>query len=326
MVIVSDVRSIGTCVVLDGARLAVPSLGLELEAQGIDSEVADDIDGLLEAADRPASVTGARQPGLDGPVSSNGAPYTDPDFEVLVRVLGQIEADGGREPLKPKQLAVLTYIATHPGCSAEQVEEALWPDPIATRRHRLHITLSQIRGAIGAQHLPPFEDEGSYRVADTVRTDLDLFERRIQYADGKSADEAIPILRGALELVTGPPFSYNARGRSSFAWVDTEHWISTTEASIVKTAWDLWQLYTDSDDFDGAVWAAQRGLLASPTNTELTNCLLRGYAGRGDRGAAERVYRSHVRALDRLDLGEPEDSTVELWDELAEQSLDPGSR
>jgi hypothetical protein len=38
------------------------------------------------------------------------------------------------------------------------------------------------------------------------------------------------------------------------------------------------------------------------------------------------VYRSHVRALDRLDLGEPEDSTVELWDELAEQSLDRESR
>ena len=120
--------------------------------------------------------------------------------------------------------------------------------------------------------------------------------------------------------------SYNARGRSSFSWVDTEHWISTTEASIVRTAWDLWQLYTDSEDFDGAVWAAQRGLLASPTNTELTNCLLRAYAGRGDRGTAERLYRSHVRPLDRLELGEPEDSTVELWDELAEQSLDPGSR
>jgi len=240
-------------------------------------------------------------------------------------VLGQIEAEGGREPLKPKQLALLTYIATHPGCSAEQVEEALWPDPVATRRQRLHITLSQIRSAIGSQHLPPFEDEGSYRVADTVRTDLDFFERRIKYADGRIAAEAIPILRGALELVTGPPFSYNARGRGSFVWVDTEHWISTTEASIVKAAWDLWQLYTDKNDFEGAIWAAQRGLIASPTNTELTNCLLRAYATRGDHGAAERVYRSHVRALDRLDLGEPEDSTVELWDDLAAQSqVDPG--
>ena len=55
--------------------------------------------------------------------------------------------------------------------------------------------------AIGPQHLPPFEDEGSYGVADTVRTDFDLFERRIKYADGRIAAEAIPILRGALELV-----------------------------------------------------------------------------------------------------------------------------
>jgi nucleoid-associated protein YgaU/DNA-binding SARP family transcriptional activator len=324
ILVISGDRTVGTSVLLADERLTVPSLGLELEAQGIDEEAADDIDELVEAADRPAT---AKEPEPNGHAlsskmhaSPNREPYTDPDFDVLVRLLGQIEAEGGREPLKPKQLGLLTYIATHPGCSAEQVEEALWPDPIATRRHRLHITLSQIRSAIGPQHLPPFEDEGSYRVADSVRTDLDLFERRIQYADGKPALEAIPILRGSLELVTGAPFSYNSRGRGSFAWVDTEHWMSTTEASVVKAAWDLWQLYTDNDDSDGAIWAAQRGLLASPTNTELTNCLLRAYATRGDQGAAERVYRSHVRALDRLDLGEPEDSTVELWDELAEHA------
>ena len=329
VLVACDSAGIGTSVLLDGKQLTVPSLGLELEAQGVDAKTADDIDELVAAADRPAVALkpspGTQEPSPGGPASPNGAQYTDPHFDVLIRVLGQIEAEGGREPLKPKQLALLTYIATHPGCSAEQVEEALWPDPVATRRQRLHITLSQIRSAIGSQHLPPFEDEGSYRVADTVRTDLDFFERRIKYADGRVAAEAIPILRGALELVTGPPFSYNARGRGSFVWVDTEHWISTTEASIVKAAWDLWQLYTDKNDFEGAIWAAQRGLIASPTNTELTNCLLRAYATRGDHGAAERVYRSHVRALDRLDLGEPEDSTVELWDDLAAQSqVDPG--
>ena len=309
---------------LDGQRLAVPSLGLELDAQCVEAEAVEDIDELIEAADRPAQPSqpeddrnGSVTPDL-AKVSHNGEPYTDPRYEVLVRVLGQIEAEGGQEPLKPKQLGLVTFIATHPGCSAEQVEEALWPDPISSRRHRLHITLSQVRSAIGAQNLPPFEDEGSYRVTDTVRTDLDLFERRVTYADGKSSDEAIPILRGALELVTGPPFSYNSRGRGSFAWIDTEHWTSMTEATVVKTAWDLWQLYTDAGDSDGAIWAAHRGLLASPTNTELTNCLLRAYAMRGDLGAAERVYRSHARALDRLDLGDPEDSTVELWGELVE--------
>ena len=323
VLIVSGESAPGTKMVLEGDRLTVPSLGLELERQGIDAGTADEIDALVEAADRPPEPPEESEPTEPegAPAvqpSPNGEPYTDPHFEVLVRVLGQIDAEGGHEPLTPKQLGLLTFIATHPGCSAEQVEEALWPDPISTRRHRLHITLSQVRSAIGSQHLPPFEDEGSYRVSETVRTDLDLFERRIRYADGRSADEAIPILRGALELVTGPPFSYNSRARGSFAWVDTEHWMSTTEASVVQSAWDLWQLYADAGDYDGAIWAAHRGLLASPTNTELTNCLLRAYTTRGDQGAAERVYRSHVRALDRLDLGEPEDSTVELWDELTE--------
>lgn len=312
----------GTQVILTDGRLEIPALGLELEPQAIDADVASDIDALVEAADAPAQPPAHEPQTTPSPLdpSSNGQPYEDPGYEVLIRVLGQIEAEGGREALKPKQLGLLTYIATHPGCSAEQVEEALWPGPTSSRRHRLHITLSQIRSSIGSHHLPPFEDTGSYRVLETVRTDLDLFERRVKYADGKPAGEAATILRGALDLVTGPPFTYNARGRQSFSWVDTEHWISMTEAAIVKTSWDLWQIYTDAGDCDGAIWAAQRGLLASPTNTELTNCLLKAYAARGDLGAAERVYRSHLRALDHLDLGDPEDSTIELWEEVSEQS------
>lgn len=63
--------------------------------------------------------------------------------------------------------------------------------------------------------------------------------------------------------------------------------------------------------------------LATHTSKTAITVLLRiAWATAGRRAR----YRSHVRALDRLDLGEPEDSTVELWDELAEQSLDLESR
>lgn len=312
---------VGTNIQLSDVGASIPSLGLEFEPQQIGEDVGGEIEALVESADRPADADEPSPDELDrepaptiSTVSSNGQKYMDPDFDVLVRVLGQVDVEGGSRSLKPKQLAVLTFVATHPGCSPEQLEEALWPDPIETSRHRLHIALSQVRSALGADQLPNMDETAGYRVADTVRTDLELFESRVAAAEGRPADEAVEILRGALELVTGPPFTYRARGRQSFTWIDTEHWMSKTEALVVKAAWTMWNLCSEAGDCDGAIWAAHQGLLASPTNTELTDCLLRAHLARGDRSAAETVYRSHLRALDQLDLGDPEESTIELWE------------
>ncbi|MDE0804938.1 MAG: LysM peptidoglycan-binding domain-containing protein [Acidimicrobiales bacterium] len=319
---------VGTNIHLSDAGASIPSLGLEFEPQRIGEDVGDEIEALVESADRPAVADEPSPDELDpepaptiSAVSPNGHKYEDPDFDVLVRVLGQVDVEGGSRPLKPKQLAVLAFVATHPGCSPEQLEEALWPEPIETSRHRLHIALSQVRSALGADQLPNMDEAAGYRVADTVRTDLELFENRVAGAEGRPAAEAIEILRGALELVTGPPFTYRARGRQSFTWIDTEHWMSKTEALVVKAAWTMWNVCSEAGDCEGAIWAAHQGLLASPTNTELTNCLLRAHLARGDRSAAETVYRSHLRALDQLDLGDPEDSTIELWErEITQRS------
>jgi hypothetical protein len=124
------------------------------------------------------------------------------------------------------------------------------------------------------------------------------------------------VLRGALELIEAPPFRYRNADRASFGWVDLEHWIATTEAKVVEVAWRLWRLCTDAGDADGAIWAAARGLTASPTNVELTEALMRAYVAGGDRSVAEDVFVSHAKAIDELDGDEPAVSTFELWEEL----------
>ncbi len=317
---------VGTNIHLAPGGASIPSLGLDFEPQQINAEAGEEIEALVESADRSAEpaddvldLAEGEEASVEADVSSNGHGYVDPDHDVLVRVLGQVDVEGGGRPLKPKQLAVLTFIATHPGCSPEQLEEALWPEPIETSRHRLHIALSQVRSALGADQLPNMDEAAGYRVAETVRTDVELFERRVACAKVQSPDQATELLRGALELVTGPPFTYRARGRQSFTWIDTEHWMSKTEAMVVKAAWDMWRLCSDAGDCDGAIWAAHQGLLASPTNTELTNCLMQAHVARGDRSAAETVYRSHLRALDQLDLGDPEESTIDIWEREVQQ-------
>lgn len=304
----------GTNLIIGDAMLHVPSLGLTCELQRVDDKTEDKVECLVVAADAPAQqATLFDEPQPTGP-SPNGT-YDDPAWEVLVHVLGEMTVTGGHKPLTPKQLGLMTYIALHADASADRLEEALWPDPMASRRRRLHNTVSQVRAALGPEHIPVAGD-GNYRAGPKVRTDLDLLKRRVAFASGQPVALAIVTLRGALELVDGPVFSYRNADRGSFVWVDLEHWVAETEAKVVEVAWKLWQLCTEAEDTDGAIWAARQGLLASPANTELTEALMRAYLASGDRSSAEQVYDSHVKALDRLDFDEVPATTLDLREEM----------
>lgn len=303
----------GTNLIIQGTALHVPTLGLTCELQRVDEKTEDEVERLLVAADapaRPATLFDEVPP--TGP-SSNGA-YDDPAWEVLVRVLGEMTVVGGHRPLTPKQLGLMTYLALHTDASADRLEEAIWPDPMSSRRRRLHNTVSQVRAALGPEHIPA-SDASSYRAGPKVRTDLDLFKRRVAYASSQPA-AAIATLKGALELVHGPVFSYRNADRATFVWVDLEHWVADTEAKVVEIAWKVWHMCTGAGDTDGAIWAARQGLLASPANTELTDALMRAYLAAGDRSSAEQVYQSHVKALDQLDLDEVAPTTLRLWEEM----------
>lgn len=308
---------VGTTIVVGDDRVMVPELNLDLEAQCLTAETAKDVDDLLEAAEEPATARSRLlSPSVFGePQSSNGT-YHDRPHEVLVRVLGDIAVDGGIRPLTAKQLGVLCYVALHPDHSADRIEEALWPHLGDTRRNRLHVTLSQVRSAIGTDNLPAMGNAGTYRVGPAVTTDLDLFRSRVTYAHQHADQVALPILQGALDLVTGPVFSYRRSDQASFSWVDLEHWISDTEALVVDVAWRAWEMCHEASDTEGAIHAARQGLLGSPANTTLTEALMRTYAESGDHSAAEAVFTSHARALDRLGLGDPDSSTLELREEL----------
>ncbi len=217
----------------------------------------------------------------------------------------------------------MTFIALHSLTTAERVEDAVWSAPTVSRRKRLANTISDARPALGADHLPAAYD-GRYRVGPRVKTDLELFERRLAYARTQDPEAAIETLRGALDLVTGPVFTYRNADRSSYAWVDIENWISTTELKVTDTAEDLAERYLEQDDVDGAIWAARRGLSASATHTRLTQLLMRAHFAAGDGKAAERVYESYVSALEQLELDEVDPELVEAYERMRRGSAAAG--
>jgi len=319
LVIGSEPRD-GPHIHVQDGELRMDAIGLRCRAQGVERDAAAAVEMLLEAADRPAvPSTPFEQPET---IDLRDDEYVDPPYDVLVKVLGEVAVVGGHRPLTPKEMALFTYVALHPGCSVDRLEEAIWPTPMESRRRQLHNVVSQVRSALGPDHLPASEDS-RYTAGPLVRTDLDLLALRATYAQSQSPSRAIETLRGALELVDGPAFSYRHADRGSYTWVHLNHWSITTESKIVEVAWRLWELCIEERDFDGAIWAARRGLFASPGHAELTEALMRAYVASGDRAAAEDVFVAHAKTLDQLDQDEPAPSTLELWDEIRSSAGEP---
>ncbi len=239
----------------------------------------------------------------------------EPEYDILVRVLGDIRVEGG-EPLAPKQTAVVAYIALQAVVSAERLEDAVWASPTTTsRRKRLSNTISECRALLGRSHFPTASD-GRYRTGPGVVTDLELFDLRIKRAADQPTIEAVEALLSALGLVTGPLFTYRNADRASFAWVDVENWVSIWELKVAAVAQRCADLLLDVGRFDEAVDVALHALGILPTHTGLTETLMRAHAANGDRLAIQRVYQEHVGALRALDYDDAEESTVELRNRL----------
>lgn len=295
-----------TSVEVTPGGLSIPSLGLFCEAQGLSAKSALRVDALLEDASHvPAQLSFLPEPARrPSPVALGSATdtYRDPPFEVLVRLLGDIEVVGGNRRLKPQETAVVAYIALHGPVAGAQVEDAVWSAPTSSRHKRLTNTISTCRSALGPLHLPAADADRRYDTGSGLVTDLKLFQHRLDYAPGQRAGDAVVTLRGALDLVRGPVFTARAGERSSFVWIDVENWISTWELQVTEAAEDLAIRYLDLGDMDGAVWAARRGLEACKTHGRLTKLLMEAHLANGDAEAARRVFESHQAAMEEFEI------------------------
>jgi DNA-binding SARP family transcriptional activator/nucleoid-associated protein YgaU len=308
--------------------LTIVDLGLECTPYLMEPEILEAVIDLVHEPEQlPAPTTpeghlpyGPPAPGIEPDPDGDDTAIAEPDYDIVVRVLGDIRVEGG-DPLAAKQTAVVAYIALHATVSADKLEDAVWASPTTTsRRKRLANTISECRAALGRHHFPPASD-GRYRAGPGIITDVELFDRRIRRAAGQCPAEAVDTLVAALDLVTGPLFTYRATDRASFAWVDVENWASTWELNVAAVGQRCADLLVDVARCDEAADVARRILGIMPTHAGLTESLMRAHFANGDRLAVRRVYEEHVGALLALDLDEAADSTTELVERL----LEPGS-
>jgi DNA-binding SARP family transcriptional activator len=210
----------------------------------------------------------------------------------FLHLLGSITVEG--VDVRPQQLAILAYLALHGETTADALRDAVWGGKPPTRARFLN-TMHELRRVVGANVLPSARD-GRYRLCH-VWSDLAEVERLVASA-ATEPDTASADLRAVLELVSGPPVSYESRHRRHFRWVDLGNHASHWERIVCDAAHRLASIALQADDLDLARWAAERGLLACPGSETLTADLVRAHLAAGDRKTAERVVGEYSRSLE----------------------------
>jgi DNA-binding SARP family transcriptional activator len=226
---------------------------------------------------------------------------------VRVRLLGRIEADGAN--LKPQQVAVLTYLVLNPESTADALRDAVWGGRLPTRERFLN-TMHDLRRQLGPDVLPVSTD-GRYAVND-VACDGHEFLRLREDAAASTPEVALRHLREAVDLIGGPPLTYDSRHRRHYTWVDLGNHANRWERLACDAAHELATLALEFGQPSLAMWAAERGLAASPASEILIHDLVAAHLALGDRRAAQCVADAYARALEDLGLDEPH----ELYDLL----------
>jgi DNA-binding SARP family transcriptional activator/nucleoid-associated protein YgaU len=318
VVIVGPVDAPATTIECRAGRVTVPALGLTCTSQTVDTEEAADIARLVRSAEevelpRPHPDE-EPEPDVEE-TEGDDVDTSEPEYDVLVRLLGDITIEGGRKGIAPKPTAVIAYVAIHRSVSSEQLQDACWSEPgLTDHRRRLRDLMSQCRAGIGANNLPTSHD-GRYSAGPRLVTDTELFERRVARAANLPPAEAADVYREALGLVTGKVFSYPSRARSSYTWIDVENLVNRWEVRIAGVAQQCAETYIDLGEPETAAEVLHSIAAALPLHSGLAEALMRAHAAADNRQAVLSAYAAYIKGLDDLDL-DVEDSVHATFDLL----------
>jgi phage tail protein X len=184
-----------------------------------DDEGADDVAALQQEPVLADHLQLVERESPREPTVVDESEPTDNDWDVELKVLGQVRAVGTKQPLTPTELHLAIYLAFHRnGENSDTIATMVWPKGAAART--ITNAMAGVRrklgtGADGEMLFPLGRDnQYVYRLSRRVVTDWDRFITMVRRADTLSADEAVEVLDAALELVDGPPF----RAPSGYSW------------------------------------------------------------------------------------------------------------
>ena len=307
----------------------------QLLASATDLDAATSDDALLPSRRPLKPVLDLRDVDAGASEPSALLPMLTGEIDVLVRVLGDVEAvrlnaaDEERLTVsKQRALEAITYLALREASvDREDVQAALWPNG-ANSAKTFSNAIWEARRVLGAARdegeLFPEAAGGRYTLSDRVVTDYGLFCELVAHADQvEDAEHASELLAEALTLVRGEPFTGVGR---SYAWVGPHRGMIV--AQVVDAAEELAEVRLATGDWRGAEWAARQGLRAMPCDERMYRLLMRSAHASGNIPAVHRAFMELCDAVaDPDDGAEPDDTvhpdTVALLEQLTTSRRSP---
>lgn len=181
-----------------------------------------------------------------------------------IRVLGQVEVEGGTEALNDLESSAVAFLAIAGPSTEVQIGEALWPgdDQWATRWSALRPELERKLGDL-------FWSDGKFRLRSVV-TDLGMARRWLEQARGMSEDRARNLVQLALSEVRGGPFT--GIETRNWQWTADHQMAIVTQANslLIDACFDLCDSAYDADDLFLANWACEVAAKLNPLHETVT--------------------------------------------------------
>ena len=182
--------------------IRVDSLGVELVPAVMTDEFDHHLRELLDDA-----VT-------DTPEPAPAARVGGDDWDVELRVLGQVDAVGTVEHLSPLELELAIYLAfNRDGATSDTIRTMLWPEGRAPKTFRNLVYTVRRKlgtGPDGEPYLSPIDPYGRYRLSPRVTTDWERFQHLAAHGDKHTNQQARGLIRGpAFQATTGYTWAFN---------------------------------------------------------------------------------------------------------------------
>ncbi|MEV7471792.1 LysM peptidoglycan-binding domain-containing protein [Streptomyces kronopolitis] len=197
------------------------------------------------------------------------------------------------------ELAVFLYL--NPDVGHHAIDAALWLTSTVHKSMRTSV-VSRLRSwlgqdADGAYFFPRLQDTEGHRYRlNGVGCDWTRFQRFATAGLHDTSEDGDLALRRALSLVRGRPFC--AVDRQRYSWA--EPLMQEMCEAIVDVALEMSDRLREAGDTTGALWAANRGLLAAEESEPLHRAVFRAHHKAGDTTALREAAARLVRINDQL--------------------------
>jgi hypothetical protein len=198
------------------------------------------------------------------PSTTSATAVESSEWDVELKVLGQVRCVGSKEPLTPTELHLAIYLAfDRNGANSDTIATMVWPNGAAQRT--ITNTMASLRRKLGTgsdgEMLFPLgrDSQYLYKLSPRVTTDWDRFLALARQAEESPPDQAVELLDAALELIDGPPF----RASTGYSWAYSDGSASLICETVALVARRCVELHLDRGEFVAAGVAAHKATSTS---------------------------------------------------------------